>query len=40
MFDMDIDAFFKAQDIRMNEPEDDMDEFVARRGMAHRYAGN
>ncbi|KAJ7270618.1 hypothetical protein B0H12DRAFT_1208638 [Mycena haematopus] len=34
MLDMDIDAFFKAQDLRMNEPEDDIDEFFARRAQA------
>jgi len=31
---MDIDAFFLAQDKRMNEPEDDVDEFLARRAKA------
>ncbi|KAJ6554446.1 hypothetical protein B0H19DRAFT_147526 [Mycena capillaripes] len=31
---MDIDAFFRAQDLRMNEPEDDMDEFLARMAKA------
>ncbi|KAK7055517.1 DNA polymerase lambda [Favolaschia claudopus] len=37
MLDIDIDAFFKAQDQRMREPEDDMDEFLHRRKQGHRY---
>jgi hypothetical protein len=36
MQDMDIDAFFEAQDQRMNEPEDDMDEFLARMAKARK----
>ncbi|KAF7373640.1 DNA polymerase lambda [Mycena sanguinolenta] len=37
MFNMDIDAFFKAQDLRMNEPEDGVDEILARSAQARGF---
>ncbi|KAJ7271147.1 hypothetical protein C8J57DRAFT_1320897 [Mycena rebaudengoi] len=37
MLDMDVDAFFREQDERMNEPEDDMEEFITRLATTRRY---
>jgi hypothetical protein len=36
MLDMDVDAFFREQDERMNEPEDDMEEFITRLATTRR----
>ncbi|KAJ7658507.1 hypothetical protein B0H17DRAFT_1096959 [Mycena rosella] len=39
MFEMDIDAFYEEQDQHMNEPEDDMEEFLARMSRPRNVPG-